>query len=70
MVPFYIGLMKFLGGILCEFLNMYIICQSTTIVDVVKDYVAMGILAEIDNILISTLVSYEDTGNSLEYPKY
>lgn len=45
------ALLKLFGGILTEFINIYIIIQSESTEDVVKDFIALGIVAEIDNLM-------------------
>lgn len=44
------------GGVLSLVLNFLIIVQSETIGDVVKDFIAFGVIAEIDNYLAMTIV--------------
>ena len=46
-----IGFIKFVGGLSTEVVNLVLICSSFTTQDVTKDFVAMLVLAEIDNIL-------------------
>ena len=64
--------MKLLGGFLTECINIMLVMESKTSTDVVKNFVAMGILAEIDNIIGATLknVDLEDEcGNANIYYK-
>jgi hypothetical protein len=51
------GLFKLLGGGFCEIINILIILQSESITDVIKDFIAFGIIADIDNIMAATLFS-------------
>jgi len=51
-LSFMISLMKFLGGFLTELFNIFLIIESEQITDVVKDFIALGIIAEIDNIMV------------------
>ena len=51
-----IGFIKLMGGVSTEIVNMGLICCSTTAQDVTKDFVAMIVLAEVDNILVGILV--------------
>ena len=53
--PYLIALMKCLGGLITELVNVFIIVQSQTIEDVVKDFIAFGIIAEIDDLMALTL---------------
>ena len=55
-IPFFIGLVKLSGGLLTEIVNMVLICSSFTCQDVTKDFVAMIVLAEVDNILVGILI--------------
>jgi hypothetical protein len=41
--------MKWMGGIFTEIVNIIIIIRSETVTDVVKDFIALGIIAEIDD---------------------
>ena len=47
--------MKALGGLITELVNVFVIVQSQTIEDVVKDFIAFGIIAEIDDLMAFTL---------------
>ena len=53
--PFCIALMKLIGGFITEIMNINLICQSTSIEDVVKDFIALGIIAEIDNLMAMSI---------------
>ena len=53
--PYQIALMKCLGGLITELVNVFIIVQSQTIEDVVKDFIAFGIISEIDDLMASML---------------
>jgi hypothetical protein len=57
--PFLIALMKLLGAFLTELLNMVVIISSPRVDDVVKDFIAFAIIAEIDDILGKTLKSVD-----------
>lgn len=52
---YFVSLAKFFGAFGSEYLNMLLICNSNNIGDIVKDFVAMAIIAEIDNILIAII---------------
>ena len=71
--PTLVMLMKLYGGFFTEFINILVIVQSDTIEDVVKDFIAFGIISEIDNLLAASLRGYdvEKTINEAEvyYPK-
>ena len=49
--PWCMAVLKLGGGILTELINIYIIIQAESIEDVVKDFIALGIVAEIDNLM-------------------
>ena len=53
--PFLIAVVKFLAVLFCEILNLNLICASTTVVDIVKDFVAIGVIADIDDIITGML---------------
>jgi len=38
-----------MGGIFTEIVNIIVILESSTILDVVKDFIALGLIAEIDD---------------------
>jgi hypothetical protein len=59
MFPFLIALMKLLGAFLTELLNILAIISATSVDDVVKDFIAFAIIAEIDDILGKTLKSID-----------
>ena len=44
-----------MGGLFTEIVNALVIIQSQTILDVVKDFVALGVISEIDNIIVGTV---------------
>lgn len=53
--PFTIAVVKFFAVFLCEMLNLNLICTSTSVVDIVKDFVAIGVIADIDDIITGML---------------
>ena len=55
--PFYISLMKLFGALLTEIVNILLICKQTTIMDCVMNFIALGIICEIDNLYASSLKS-------------
>ena len=56
-ILFLISTVKFVAVILCVFLNMYLICNSNSMSDIVKDFVAIGIIADIDDIITVLIMS-------------
>ena len=54
--PFLIGLMKYLGALLTEIVNIYLIAISNDISDIIMNFIALGVIAEIDDI-VGTSVS-------------
>ena len=62
---FFIAIMKLSGGLFCEIVNILTIVQSETIGDVIKDFIAFGIIAEIDDIIVSTITTIIDIGSEI-----
>lgn len=67
-IPFFIGFIKLWGGLSTEVVNMVLICSSFTAQDVTKDFVAMLVLAEIDNILVGILIETSSIPDFGEVP--
>lgn len=64
--------MKMMGGYLTEFVNILLVIESKTSAEVVQNFIAMGIIAEIDNIIGATLKNVnieEECGNANIYYK-
>jgi len=64
--------MKLCGGFFAEVVNILLIVESESIVNVVKDFIALGIIAEIDDIMIlsvSTKVTREVEEMKIFYQK-
>lgn len=53
--PFSIAVVKFFAVFLCEILNLNLICTSESVSDIVKDFVAIGVIADIDDIITGML---------------
>ena len=53
--PFLICCMKLLGGLQTEWSNVMLMVESQAIEDVVKDFIALGIIAEIDDLMVSSV---------------
>ena len=47
--------MKLVGGFSTEVINLFKMAQSTTVGDIVKDFIAFGIIAEIDDLIVLTI---------------
>lgn len=45
-----IAFMKLLSGIICEFIHILIISAQDETADIIKDFVAIGFIVEIDNL--------------------
>lgn len=58
--PMAFMLMKVLGGLCSLFANVFVILHQNNIEDVIKDFIAVGVINEIDNIIAATW-TYEDT---------
>jgi hypothetical protein len=46
---------KMIGGLLCFCVNCFIMIASSSIEDVIKDYIAVEIIANIDNLMANTV---------------
>ena len=72
-LSFLILLMRLLGNLFTELLNVWKMGQSSAIEDVVKDFIAFGIIAEIDDLVASTMmnmeVEQELEDNEIPYPQ-
>ena len=64
-ILFLISTVKFIVVIQCAFLNIYLICNSDNMSDIVKDFVAIGIIAEIDD-LITVLIISNNTAREID----
>jgi uncharacterized Tic20 family protein len=71
-LSFLILLMRLLGNLFTELLNVWKMGQSTAIEDVVKDFIAFGIISEIDDLVASSMmnmnVEQELEDNEIPYP--
>ena len=54
-LPFLLSLMKLIGGFITEIANIIVIVESSSAIFVVKDFIALGSIAEIDNMMYGTL---------------
>lgn len=59
MLPMFLMIFKFFGAIFTELLNIFKMGQANSIDDVVKDFIAFGIIAEIDNMILRTISRVE-----------
>ena len=50
-LAYVISIFKVIGALSCETINILVLIQSSTIGDVVKDYIAFEIIANVDNII-------------------
>ena len=51
--------MKIFGGVMTELLNMWMMCFNDNEDDVVKDFIAFGIIASIDDIMVAVIKSLD-----------
>ncbi|CDW75959.1 UNKNOWN [Stylonychia lemnae] len=51
----FISLMQFFGAFGTELINIFLICQQGSVQDVIMNFIALGVIAEIDNIYANTL---------------
>lgn len=54
-IPYLIAIMKITGGLATEAINLLKMGQSSTVQDIVKDFIAFGIIAEIDDLIVHTI---------------
>ena len=52
-------MMKIVGGVMTELLNMWMMCFNDNEDDVVKDFIAFGIIASIDDIMVAVIKSLD-----------
>lgn len=57
--PICIAIQKIVGGVITEALNMWMMCFNETEDDVVKDFIAFGIIASIDDIMVAVIKSLD-----------
>jgi len=50
MPPLLIALMQMIAALFTEIINIAVISNSNSVMDVVMDYIALGIIAEIDDL--------------------
>ena len=62
---FGLALMKCFGAIATELINMFKMGQASSVDDIVKDFIAFGIISEIDDLMVMTL-SNIDIENEIE----
>jgi hypothetical protein len=53
--------MKFISALFCEVTNIMLICNTNQVPDIIKDFVALGFIVEIDNQIYNNSVSKNDT---------
>ena len=54
-INFVIALMKFTAGFIVEFILIIMIASTDNIEDIIKDFVALGFIIELDNIIINNV---------------
>ena len=68
---FIIACMKLTGAIFTELINMFKMGQASSVDDIVKDFIAFGIISEIDDLMVMTLsnidIEHEIEQNSITY---
>ena len=57
---FDLAVMKCMAAIFCEIINIMIITTSNTNEDILKDFVVMGFIIEIDNLFAKAVLSAQD----------
>ncbi len=51
--------MKLIGALLTEVVNIFLICSQNNIMDCVMNFIALGVIAEIDNLYASSLKEFK-----------
>lgn len=63
--------MKLAGAIITEFINIFKMGQASSVDDIVKDFIAFGIISEIDDLMVMTLsnidIEHEIEQNTITY---
>ena len=54
-VAWYACLLQILAGFATEWCNLINIIDANNVVDVVKDFIALGVISEIDNVMFLTV---------------
>ena len=54
-VPFSIGIMKLSGTLFTEIINILLICSQTTVMNCVLNFIALAVIAEIDDMYAASL---------------
>ena len=70
--PFVIAMMKFLGVFFTEIVNIYLIAITSDISDVIMNFIAFGVIADIDDIVGSSITEInceEEAEVSVMYDK-
>ena len=65
--PMLVALMQFLGAFLTEAINIVCICSQENTKEVIMNFIALGVIAEIDNYYLSALPE-SDLTSRLERP--
>lgn len=52
-----ISVMQFIGALGTELVNIFLICQQNSVRDVIMNFIALGVIAEIDDIYARTFYS-------------
>ena len=59
------GMFKLLGGVASFVANIYLCIVSSTIDDVIKDFVAVMIISQVDNLMYGTVSGFDEASNDL-----
>lgn len=65
--PFLIAMMKLTSSVLTEIINIFLICGQNTIMDCIMNFIALGIICEIDKHYASSLRNFK-LAKSLDRP--
>lgn len=48
-------LAQFVISLMVEMMSLFIICEGSRVIDTIMDYIAMGVIAEIDTIYVESV---------------
>ena len=68
-VAYYVCMLQIIAGFATEWCNMINIIDADNVIDVVKDFIALGIIAEIDNVMLLTVkhIEFEKEVEELDF---
>jgi len=70
LVPLTFCIVQFIISLLVELISLYIICEGSRVIDTIMDYIAMGVIAEIDSVYCESinLKIFRELGDDKMFP--